>query len=72
MTSEQLNRAAQELQLSPGQMARALAVPVETFEAWASGNQPLPPVAARCVELLLLYPDTAKRLAARPPKSPEL
>ena len=63
MTNEQLTAARNKLDLSPVQMARAMGVSYETFNGWESGRRKMPAVAIRCVELLLLYPKTADRLA---------
>ena len=51
------------LDLSPVEMARALGVPYDTFKDWQSGRRSMPSVAHRCIELLLLYPKTARRLS---------
>jgi DNA-binding transcriptional regulator YiaG len=52
-----------ELGLTPTQAAKALGVPYDTFKDWQSGRRTPPSVAFRCIELLLLYPKTAKRLS---------
>ena len=63
MKPEQLTKARKSLGLSPVAMARAMGVPYETFNGWESDRRKMPAVAVRCVELLLLYPKTAQRLA---------
>ncbi len=63
MTPKQLTAARKQLDLTPTEMARAMGVPYDTFKDWQSGKRGMPLVANRCVELLLLLPRTAKRLA---------
>jgi len=65
MKAKELTKAREELDLSPVEMARAMGVPYETFNGWESGRRSMPAVAVRCVELLQLYPKTAKRLGVR-------
>ena len=60
-----LTEARMELELSPVEMARAMGVSYETFNGWESGRRSMPAVAVRCVELLLLYPKTARRFGVR-------
>ena len=54
-----------ELDLSPSGAARALGVPYATFKDWQSGRRQFPAVAFRCIELLLMHPDAARRLATK-------
>ena len=63
MTPKQLTKARKDLELSPFEMARAMCVPYDTYKSWQSGRRLMPSVAIRCVELLLMYPRTARRLA---------
>jgi len=65
MKAKELTKARKGLELSPVEMARAMGVSYETFNGWESGRRSMPAVAIRCVELLLLYPKTAKRLGVR-------
>jgi len=62
---KQFARFRKALGLSPVQAARALGVPYDTFKDWQSGRRTPPSVAFRCIELLLMYPRTAKKLSAR-------
>lgn len=55
--------AEKELGLGPVAMSRAMGVGYDTYKDWRSGRRNMTPVAIRCVELLLLYPRTAARLA---------
>ena len=63
VTPRDLTKARKELGLSPFEMARAMGVPYDTYKSWQSGRRAMPAVAVRCVEMLLLYPKTAQRLA---------
>ena len=63
MTPRQLIKARKKLGLSPTEMARSMGVSYFTYASWQSGRRQMPAVAVRCVELLLLYPKTAQRLA---------
>jgi len=63
MTPKQLTAARKQLGLTPSEMARAMGVSDDTYKDWQSGKRGMPPVANRCVELLLLSPRLAKRLA---------
>ena len=63
MTPNHLTIAQEMLGLNPAGMAHALGVSAETFGEWQSGNQAVPPNVCRCLELLLLHPETARRLA---------
>ena len=65
MKAKELTKARTYLKLSPVEMARAMGVSYETFNGWESGRRKMPAVAIRCVELLQLYPKTAKRLGGR-------
>ena len=64
MTPQALTAARKKLKLSPTEMARAMGVKYDTFKQWQSGRRSMPAVAVRCVELLLKYPKTARKLAA--------
>ncbi len=63
MTPKEFTSARKKLDLTPTEMARAMGVSYDTFQDWQSGRRGMPPVATRCVELLLLSPRTARRLA---------
>ena len=63
MTPKHLTIAQEMLGLSPFDMAHALGVNTETFSEWQSGRQAVPSKVCRCLELLLLHPKTARRLA---------
>ena len=65
MNSEELANARTSLDLSPVQMSRALGIPYDTFKDWQSGRRTMPSVADRCIELLLMYPRTAKKLSRK-------
>ena len=52
-----------ELGLDPKQTARALGVNYETYRQWPTGKRKIDNSTMRCIELLLLYPRTARRLA---------
>ena len=54
------------LDLSPTEAARALGVTYDTYKDWQSGRRKPSTVVYRCIELLLMYPRTAKRFARRP------
>jgi DNA-binding transcriptional regulator YiaG len=62
MKSKELIAAREQLGLGPVAMSRAMGVSYETYVQWQSGRRKMPAVAIRCVELLLMYPKTAKRL----------
>jgi DNA-binding transcriptional regulator YiaG len=64
MSPNKLTRARKKLKLSPTEMAHAMGVPYDTYKNWQSGRRSMPAVAVRCVELLLKYPKTAKKLAS--------
>ena len=64
MTAGELTKTRKRLGLSPTQMARAMGVSYDTYRSWQSGRRAMPAVAARCVELLLKYPKTARKLAS--------
>ncbi len=64
MTPKELTAARKKLGLSPTEMARAMGVSYDTYKSWQSGRRAMPAVAARCVELLLTYPKTARKLAS--------
>ncbi len=63
MTPKQLTAARNKLKLSPTEMAKAMGVNYDTYKSWQSGRRSMPAVAVRCVELLLKYPKTARKLA---------
>ena len=64
MTAGELTDARKGLGLSPTQMARAMGVSYDTYRSWQSGRRSMPAVADRCVELLLKYPKTARKLGS--------
>ena len=63
MTPKHLTIAQEMLGIGPAAMARALGISPETFGEWQSGRQAVPARVVRCLELLLLHPETARRLA---------
>lgn len=65
MTPKHLTIAQEMLGLGPAAMAHALGISPETFDEWLSGRQTVPQKVCRCLELLLLHPETARRLAER-------
>lgn len=65
MPNEMLMNAEQKLEFGPVAMSRAMGVPYDTYKNWRSERTQMPPVAVRCVELLLMYPRTAKKLGAK-------
>ena len=65
MTPKHLIIAQEMLGLGPAALANALGICSETFSEWQSGRQAVPTKVARCIELLLLHPDTARRLAEK-------
>ncbi len=52
-----------ELGLTPKETARAMGVSYETYRQWPTGKRKIDNCALRCIELLLKYPRTAKKLA---------
>ena len=64
MTPKNLTAARKKLGLSPTEMAKAMGVNYDTYKSWQSGRRSMPAVAVRCVELLLKYPTTARKLAS--------
>jgi len=64
MTPKELTAARKKLELSPTEMARAMGAPYDTYKSWQSGRRSMPAVAVRCVELLLFYPKTARKLGS--------
>ncbi len=64
MTAEELTAARKKLGLSPTEMASAMGVSYGTYKSWQSGRRAMPAVAARCVELLLKYPKTVRKLGS--------
>lgn len=65
MTPEEITTARKELDLKPVAMARAMGVSYEVLYQWESGRRKMPAVAVRCVELLMRYPGTARKLGSR-------
>ena len=55
----------QQLGLKVGETARALGVPYDTYKNWKSGRTNISPSTFRSIELLLMYPKTAKKLAKK-------
>jgi len=64
MTPKELTAARKKLELSPTEMARAMGASYDTYKSWQSGRRSMPAVAVRCVELLLIYPKTARKLGS--------
>ncbi len=62
MTPEEVTAARAKLALGPVAMARAMGVSYEVFYQWESGRRKMPAVGVRCVEMLLRYPTTARKL----------
>ena len=46
--------------LRPTQMAKAMGVSYSTYKKWASGANPLPPVARRLLIFMYANPDLAR------------
>ena len=65
VTAQELTEAREQLGLSPVEMSRAMGISYQTYKHWQAGRNAIPPLAVRCVELLMIYPRTAKRLAQR-------
>jgi DNA-binding transcriptional regulator YiaG len=63
MKNKKLVSARDKLGLSPTQMAKAMGVSYDTYKDWQSGRRSMSNCSHRCLELLLLYPKTAKRLS---------
>ena len=63
MPNQMLIEAEKELGLGPVAMATAMGVVYDTYKNWRSERTEMPPVAVRCLELLLMYPRTAKKLS---------
>ena len=53
MTPTELTAIRNQLGLGPVDMGRAMGVSYKTYSNWQSGKRRIPPVAARCAELLL-------------------
>ena len=53
MTPAELTAIRERLGLGPVDMGRAMGVSYTTYRDWQSGRRPIPPVAARCANLLL-------------------
>lgn len=53
MTPNDLTTARKTLDLTPTAMASAMGVGYDTYKDWQSGRRKMPPVADRCIELLL-------------------
>ena len=56
MTADELTAIRERLGLGPVDMGRAMGVAYTTYRDWQSGRNAIPPVAARCAELLLELP----------------
>lgn len=67
MTPDKLTAARHQLGLSPVQMARATGVSYATYKDWQSGRRAMSAAAVRCVDLLVMYPATAKKLSRKNP-----
>lgn len=63
MPNEMLINAEQKLGLGPVALSRALGISYDTYKDWRSERRTMPPVAIRCLELLLMYPKTANKLS---------
>ena len=63
MPNKMLIEAEKELGLGPVAMATAMGVVYDTYKNWRSERTEMPPVAVRCLKLLLMYPRTAKKLS---------
>ena len=60
---EQFELLERQLDLRPTEMARAIGVPYDNYKKWKSGRYNLTPVTFRCIELLVKFPKTARKLA---------
>ena len=67
MANQMLADAEKELGLGPVAMARAMNTNYDTYKHWRSRRSNMTGASARCLELLLMYPRTAKRLAEKKP-----
>ncbi len=56
MTADELTAIRERLGLGPVDMGRAMGVAYTTYRDWQSGRNAIPPVAARCANLLLELP----------------
>ncbi len=65
MSPGELAAARWKIGLSPTEMARAMAVPYDTYKDWQSGRRSMSALAVRCVEILVRHPDTAKHLGQK-------
>ncbi len=62
MTPDELTAARKKLGLGPVAMGRAMGVSYLTYRQWEAGRRKMPAVAVGCVELLVKYPKTARKL----------
>ncbi len=62
MSPKEITAAREMLGLGPVAMSRAMGVSYLTYRQWESGRRKMPAVAVRCLELLLRYPGTARKL----------
>ncbi len=65
MRNEMLIKAEEKLGLGPVALARAMNTNYDTYKDWKSGRSNMTGAAIRCLELLLMYPRTAKKLSER-------
>ncbi len=56
MTPDDITAIRERLGLGPVDMGRAMGVSYTTYRDWQAGRRRIPPVAARCAELLLELP----------------
>ena len=64
MTQRETILAAESaLGVGPVALARAMGIVYDTYKNWRSERTTMPPVAVRCLELLLMYPQTARKLS---------
>lgn len=56
MVPKELTAIRERLGLGPVDMARAMGISYTTYRDWQAGRRRIPPVAARCAELLLELP----------------
>lgn len=56
--------ARKEIGFLPSEMARAMGVSWSTYKKWASGANPLPPVAERLLYFMRVHPETARTALA--------
>ncbi|MCF6327578.1 MAG: helix-turn-helix domain-containing protein [Devosiaceae bacterium] len=53
MTNQNLISARKKLGLGPSAMAQKMGISYSTYYNWEAGIRAIPPIAARCVELLI-------------------